>query len=88
MVGWWPGERRYCGAMTINDTVSTPNGDGLAQAEIYIPGDDYRGEPSGIMVRHKKGVDIDATLCVEVLSTTKRDGWLVVYNKSQVTPTR
>jgi hypothetical protein len=75
--------------VTTNQPVSTPNGAALVVAQYFLDGDDYRGEPSGILVRHPKKAEIDPTLCAaEPLSTSSRDGWLVVYLSSQVTPTR
>ena len=70
--------------MRHNEIVKTPNGDARLQGQWYLPDDDKKGEPSGVLVRHMPRADIDLTLCQEIRSATGRDGWLVVYRKEDV----
>jgi hypothetical protein len=71
--------------MKINDTVTTPNGIGRAVSTYYLPGDDPKHTPTGILVRHPKGNEIDKTKCAVAISEGETSGWLVVYKQEEVT---
>jgi hypothetical protein len=52
---------------------------------IYNGGLLPKHTPTGILVRHPKGNEIDKTKCAVAISEGETSGWLVVYKQEEVT---